>query len=268
MRLSNKLLLLSIVSGLSACTWSSTTHIHANSAVATDTLTYQYQTVKQRAGDCGSKSDSGCTIALINYPVFTNQAALNDTVNYRLANLFTGANDKKEGNVKATAEDYIKFYEEAKQQGLHAPFHLESSAKVVSQDSVLLTLQLSGYKFYGANGMDMTTFINWDVKRHKNLTLDDVFVNGYLPQLNRIADTIFRKEENLSPDASLAKDYFFKNGEFTVNHNFLITPLGIRFLYNPAEIKPHAAGQTSIDIPYTKIHKLLQPNTPAALYSK
>lgn len=254
--------------GLFSCNDQRTPNRHENSEVAQDTLSYKYQTVEQRAGDCGSKPDSACTSAIFKLPVFENQPALNDTINHRLAYLF----DSTATNAKAEADKFIKQYNTDKQKGAvrqNAFYTLKSHADIIRQDSTLLTLELNGYEFEsGAHGLSLTKFINWDIKNHKVLTMDEVFVDGYLPKLNQIADTIFRKEENLSLAASLANDYFFKNAEFSLNKNFLITPLGIRFLYNVYEIKPYAAGQTSIDIPYTKISKLLRPNSVAAIYSK
>lgn len=244
-----------------------------NAEVSTDTLTYQYKVVKRRDSDCGNRPDSACTVPVLKYPVFDKQQALNDTISYRLANLFAGAKDAKAATPQQAADNLIKEYETDKKQGNAASaqmhYELDSHADVIRQDSMLVTLELDGYQFAGsAHGLGVTYFINWDMKKHRNLTMDDVFVDGYLPKLNQVADTIFRKEENLEPNASLANDYFFKDAKFSVNRNFLITPLGIRFLYNPYEIKPYAAGQTSIDIPYVKISKLLRPSTPAAIYSK
>jgi hypothetical protein len=48
----------------------------------------------------------------------------------------------------------------------------------------------------------------------------------------------------------------------------MLTPVGIRFLYNQYEIKPYAAGQTDLVVPYTQIKQLLKPNTVIAQYLK
>jgi len=64
------------------------------------------------------------------------------------------------------------------------------------------------------------------------------------------------------------KNHFFKGDKFALNDNYLITPLGIRFLYNPYEIKPYAAGTTDLFIPYDKIKSLLRPNTVITQYIK
>ncbi|GAB2687167.1 hypothetical protein GCM10027037_06700 [Mucilaginibacter koreensis] len=255
---------------LFACNYSKPPNRIASSDVKTDTLTYQYKTIKQRAGDCGSKPDSTCTSAVITYPFFEGQMALNDTINQRLSKMFGGDYRLKATNIQDAATRLIKLYNQDKKQGSiqgSMYYTLDSHARVIDQDSTLLAIELSGYYYEGgAHGMTITNFLNWDTKNKKPLGLDDIFVSGYQPKLTQIADTIFRKEELLSPTASLAHDYFFKDAKFSLNDNFVVTPTGIKFLYNAYEIKPYAAGQTSIEIPYNKLKKLIKPDSPAAIY--
>ncbi len=237
----------------------------------TDTLVYQYKIITQRSADCGSKPDSSCTSATFKYPVFNGQQALNDTIGQRLANLFAPDGRTRYANPQQAAAALVAQYADNKKNGdVHSAqmhYALNSHATVIRQDSTLITLELSGYDFTGgAHGLNLTSFINWDARLHKTLQLNDVFAAGYEQKLNQIAEQIFRKNELLSPAASLADDYFFKNAKFVLNNNFVITPLGLRFVYNPYEIKPYAAGQTTIDIPYTQISKLLRPGGPAALF--
>jgi hypothetical protein len=256
--------------GLASCADPKTPSQLKNAAVMADTIPYQYKTIKQRAGDCGGKADTACTSAIITYPVFEGQAALNDTINRRLSTMFGGDYRLKATTVQDAATRLIKIYEQDKQQGtLHGTMYytLDSHAQVIDQDSTLLTVELSGYYYEGgAHGMTLTRFLNWDTKTQKPLTLDDIFVSGYQPKLNQLGEEIFRKEELLSPTASLATDYFFKDAKFGLNDNFAVTPTGVKFLYNAYEIKPYAAGQTSIEIPFNRLKKLIKPTSPAAIY--
>src|SRR4051812_18616111 len=75
-----------IVSVLKSCMWGEHKKPHIN--VTGDTLTYVYQLIKKRAGDCGDKPDSGCTVVKIKYPIFTEADKLNDTVTKKLTGLF------------------------------------------------------------------------------------------------------------------------------------------------------------------------------------
>jgi hypothetical protein len=237
--------------------------------VTGDTLTYAYQLIKKRADDCGNKPDRGCTVAKIKYPIFTDADKLNDTVTKKLTGLF-GFFQTDVSLDKMTdhfMETYTIFKKKHKKSTIF--YTLNSSAKVLRQDSGLTTLEIDSYAFQGgAHGGSYTYFINWDTKNDKNLQLQDILINNYKDKLTRIADTIFRKQEKLSDTASLAADYFFKNDKFTLNNNFLITPIGLRFLYNIYEIKPYAAGKTDLFIPYANLKPLLQPHTVVTQYIK
>ncbi|HMG09958.1 MAG TPA: RsiV family protein, partial [Mucilaginibacter sp.] len=108
----------------------------------------------------------------------------------------------------------------------------------------------------------------WDTKANKDIALNDLFETGYQDKLKGIAEAIFRKDEKLSDTASLANDYFFKDNKFALNDNFSITPTGFKFIYNQYEIKPYAAGITTLVIPYSQIKSLLRPNTVVTKYAK
>lgn len=261
------LLWFGVLATLSSCNWGERNTTKPN--INTDTLAYTYKTIKERAADCGNKPDSSCSVAKIVYPIFVGQIVLNDTITARLLNLFMS--DKHPANLQQYAKDFIASYNVMKKQDNRPDmfFTLNSHANIIRQDSSLTTLEVSGYNFQGgAHGSTVTNFINWNTKASKDLTLDDVFQNGYKEKLTTIADTIFRKQEKLAPTQSLANDYFFKDNKFALNENFSITPLGIKFLYNQYEIKPYAAGQTTLLIPYAKIKSLLKPNTVITQYLK
>jgi hypothetical protein len=241
--------------------------------ITRDTLSYTYQTVKERATDCGNKPDTGCTVAQIKYPVFENQSALNDTLTQRFLTIELPGNrpaDDPQKQAKNFIADYEKFYADKRRKGdKKIPFASKTYAKVIRQDSSLVNIEMGGYSFAGgAHGGSLTLFLNWNTKTEKPIALEDIFRKGYEKDFNAIAERIFRKQENLTDTSSLARDYFFKDNKFALNNNFLITPVGIRFLYNQYEIKPYAAGTTDLFIPYTLIQHLLKPGTVVAQYIK
>jgi hypothetical protein len=244
-----------IACGLAACNWGVPGKIKP--AITEDTLKYTYKIIKKRAADCDNKPDSACIVAEIKYPVFTGQKILNDTISHRLLMQF-GITGKADSNLKQLAEQFLKAGKD---------FSLNTNTEVIRQDSSILVMQLSGYRFIGgARGYYLVSFINWDTKAEKKIELKDIFADVHTGVLNIIAEKIFRKQEKLSDSASLKPGYLFKGGRFTLNNNFLITPIGIRFLYNQNEIKTYSAGQTDILIPYSQIRSLLRPNTVVTQY--
>jgi hypothetical protein len=259
-----------IVLLMNACNWDKPNN--GANGINKDTLAYTYKTVKQRASDCGTKPDSGCTVATIKFPAFNGKSLLNDSLRNRLFNLFwVDSTMEADTDLQKYAREFVSVYE----QNMNDPsvkgkfFTVNSHAKVLRQDSSLTTLEIGGYMFQGgAHGATVTEFLNWDTKANKSITLNDIFVKDYKDKLTTIAEAIFRSDEKLSSDASLAQDYFFRDNKFALNNNFSITPIGLKFLYNQYEIKPYSAGQTSLLIPYSKIKSLLLPHTVVTQYIK
>ncbi|RYZ99623.1 MAG: DUF3298 domain-containing protein [Sphingobacteriaceae bacterium] len=253
--------------GLSACEWGKPPIPENN--VFTDTLAYEYKTIHERAADCGDKPDSTCTTVDIKYPIFNEQAKLNDTIVAKLLSMF--AYEKPDSNLTIYVKNFLKQYQDFRKDDPRSEmfFALNSYAKVLLQDSGLVTLETGGYTFQGgAHGSSYTGYINWDTKANKNLDLKDIVVDGSYNKLTKIAEGIFRKDEKLTDASSLANDYFFKDNKFALNENFSVTPLGLKFLYNQYEIKPYAAGQTELLVPYAQIKQLMRPNTVVSHYVK
>ncbi|MES2064783.1 MAG: DUF3298 domain-containing protein [Bacteroidota bacterium] len=253
--------------GLSSCKWGEPQK-QAPPAIFTDTVAYTYQAIHERAADCGSKPDSACTVVDIKYPVFKGTPVLNDTVKHKLLNIFM-LGEKPDTSLSSLAKNFLKSYTDAKKDDPRTEmfYTLESYVKVIRQDSALLALEYGGYSYQGgAHGGSFTGFVNWNVKTDKPVTLGDILVDGYKPQLTKIAEKIFRKDEKLTDTSSLANDYFFKDNKFALNENYSITPAGIRFVYNQYEIKPYAAGQTELIIPYSQLKTLMRPKSAASQY--
>jgi hypothetical protein len=236
--------------------------------IFTDTLTYQFKAVNSKADDCAGKPDSSCTTVKFKYPAFDNQPLLNDTVVTGLAMLM----DRQKGiaGLQRLTWQFLQDYKDFKKQDPKSVmfFTLDCKVNVVRQDSSLVGLEYNGYQFSGgAHGATFIKYLNWDVTGHKKLLLSDILKPGYGSELNKVAEKIFRKQENLTETASLKDNYFFKDDKFALNENYLITPLGLTFIYNQYEIKPYAAGQTKLTIPYSQIKTLLQPGTVVARYT-
>jgi hypothetical protein len=266
MKIQYLLLLAMALSSLSACN-SRPNNVHPD--IYTDTLTYQYLEVKSRAEDCGSKPDSGCTVAHFRYPKFDNQPLLNDTVVTGTAMLIDPA--KGAAGLQRLSWYFLADYDNFKQihRDWKGKFTLDTKADIVRQDSSLVTLEFNGYEFAGgAHGSTVVRYLNWNSQSRKKIELKDILKPGYEVPLAIAAEKIFRKQENLAATASLSRDYFFKGGKFALNNNFLITPIGLKFLYNQGEIKPNAAGQTTVEVPYDQLKSIIQPETVLARYSK
>ncbi len=138
------------------------------------------------------------------------------------------------------------------------------SVALFAQTSSTYTLIVnsSGYTG-GAHGFFSTAFLNYTPGGEKALTLSDLFIRDSKRTLRRIAERYYRHSVGLSSHASLTREGWFEN-RFTLAREFAITPRGLLFVYNQYEIKPYAAGQTSLMLPYALVRPLIDPKGPLA----
>lgn len=78
----------------------------------------------------------------------------------------------------------------------------------------------------------------------KLVTFEDVFEHNSKAQLNKIAEPIFRNEQQIPDLISLDEASYFvfdesKIEKFEITNNFLLEREGIRFFFNDYEIAPH-----------------------------
>ena len=232
-----------------------------------DTIKYIYHTIDQADAGINKIADSA-TVEIV-YPVFTGQKALNEYIKRKLLDQYRP--DKwKDTSYKQAIILFVRSYKEDKiVNALTPPYSLELSANVIFQDTGLIAVQCAEDAFDGgAHGNSLITFINWSTKENKDLALKDILISGYHEELVKVAEKIFRKQENLTDTASLSNNYFFDKGVFTLNNNFSITSQGLKFLYNNYEIKSYAEGTTELLVPYSQIKSLLKPNTVLMRYIK
>lgn len=257
--------LLGFTTLLNACMWGMPHNTPPN--ITTDTLLYAYQTITQNKPGC---KGNNCFLIKIKYPVFKSNQLVNDSVQGFIIDHFLPDGQHLTDLAQST-KIYQNNYDKAQTDaGLYKPEHIHFDISIIRQDSSLLTIDLKDLQAHNpkTTSVPFDYYANFDVKSSHRILVRDILVKNYQAALNNVADTIFRKEEKISDTTSLKKLYAFKNGAFTLSDNFLITPTGLIFLYNPMDIKPVNAGQTEISIPYSKIKSLLLPHTVISQYIK
>lgn len=238
----------------------------------TDSIAYAIKTVVKESRNCNSegKTDTTCQIVKITYPDFSeSEKVLNDSLTVWLSG---GMNTQKTySSTQATADGFLQDYEaylkEQKELPAAMPWELLITTSVVKQQAGIIPIVVDYYSYTGgAHGNPATIYHNWDAKSHKEIALDDILNSNYADSLRNIAEGLFRKQEKLSPTASLKQGYFFENAKFSLNDNFLITSQGLQFLYNPYEIKSYAEGKTKLLLPYDAIKTLIKKDGALARY--
>lgn len=229
-----------------------------------DTLSYTYDSVKVYSQTPVSKNkqitDTAKAVAV--YPVFNDEL-----VNKFFTDRVIGLAGKQEvyKNYKELTAGFMKEFDDYQLKNPadrdHSWFedlNLKVAANYPNYLSVLYTY--IDYKG-GAHPNTLYTYFNYNPKTYQTITLDSLVTRDGMPKLRAVAEKIFRKNEKLSPKASLSEGYFFADGIFSLAETFTVTKEGLKFLYNPYEIKDYAAGTTELVVPFKEIRDILKPSS-------
>ncbi len=233
-----------------------------------DTLAYERRTYETRSRFCVSP-DSLCAVAGFRYPVFAGDAfqALNDSLVADVATVADADSTARPQTLadaaKAFTDGYDAFIKDNRDSLRPTTgWSLEVKSAVLRQTTRWVSVAHAWYSFTGgAHPNHATRYVNYDRATGHRLTLAELFQDDFEKTLTGIAERHFRQQEGLTPAESLAGRYFFAGDKFALNANFTLTPTGLRFLYNPYEIKPYAAGETSLDIPFAELQGILKPGS-------
>ncbi len=237
---------------------------NGSSAGKVDTLSFTYDSVKvySRAPISKDPLVTDTSKAVIVFPKFQD-STLNKLIEARVAKN-TANPDVTYNSYEDVANSFVKRFDEylTYDEDHIQTWFLDVKVDVIHQSAGLVALKFSQIDYMGgAHPNSSFTYVNYDRSNQAVLTLDSVLKANTFSKLQSIAEQIFRKNEGLGPNQSLANTYFFDKDTFHLNSNFTITKTGLEFLYNPYEIKPYAAGITTLIIPYSAIKDLIKPNS-------
>jgi hypothetical protein len=245
-----------------ACQSEKTTKNTADSVAVPDSLAFSYDSVKVYSKNPLSKDKNvtDTSKAVISYPVFSEEQVNAYVLQKILATADSGTNYK---SYQDYAAGFIKGFDDfQKTEDRPQTWFLSIAAKVIQQQPGYLSLKNTFVSFQGgAHPNSVFTFLNYNTATHQEIHLDSLLLPGSMPKLTKIAEEIFRKQEKLSPTASLADGYFFANNTFKLNDNFTITEQGLKFIYNPYEIKAYVFGTTELLIPFAALKDIAQPHS-------
>ncbi len=225
---------------------------------AKDTLTFSYKKVTSKSVLIDKKQKSDTAIAEISYPIFTKANGLNDSIKL-LTNANISPDEPVMNNPQKTIDQFIKKYEiDRKKYPEVFPYKLNITIEVLSQTDESISLKSKYYNYTGGAHSNYGTLFKNYFQNAKPVLLKDIVRSEI--EFQKIAEKIFRKQENLSEQEAL-KGYFFKDDQFALNNNFTISKKGLLFIYNPYEIKAFSKGQTELFIPYAAFKSIIKPNT-------
>jgi len=204
----------------------------------------------------------------VDYVEFTqaSSAAVKDSLNkivvgYINAPVF----EEKTKTLEELAQSLINDYKKQKKEfpDFPAGYELERIVEVPYINDKLVCVKFNEYSFFGgAHPNSVMLYTNIELQTGRTIKLDELFIAGYKDELNKIAEKHFRKERGLKPEENLENaGFWFKENKFSVNENFAITKSGLSFFFNDYEITSHAAGPTSIEIPFSELASIVKPSS-------
>lgn len=176
----------------------------------------------------------------------------------------------QESIIKATCTDIEKSYSSLDDfmasldsSGDMGFMSIDADGIIVNAEHDILSVVINQSSYTGgAHPNYFMSCLNFNVQTGKEINLDELFISGYSPALDQIAEKEFRKQYG---DDDW---WFFKPGEFSLTDNYNITPGGLLFRFNPYEIGPYAAGAPQIFLSYKSIRHLLKENSILQPYLK
>lgn len=201
----------------------------------------------------------------IDYVEFTQATTkvVKDSLNkivehYISAPIFEG----KTKTLEELAESLINDYKKQKKEFPDFPggYELERNVEVLYSNEKLVCVKFNEYSFFGgAHPNSVMFYTNIDLQTGRTIKLDELFVEGYKSELNKMAEKYFRKERELKPDEDLEQaGFWFNENKFSVNENFAIEKTGLSFFFNDYEVTSHAAGPTLIEIPFAELTSIIK----------
>lgn len=228
-----------------------------------DQLSFKYDSVKVYSKHllAGTDNAKDTTKAVISYPVFADQK-INQFIEQKVMN---SANEGEHYNsYQDFSNAFVKNFDDfSKENAAYAQtWFMNGKVEVIAQQPDYLSLLYTYINYEGgAHPNSIFTYLNYNPVNHQEILLDSLIRPGSMPALTAIAEKIFRKNEKISATASLKDGYFFENDKFSLNQNFTITKEGLKFLYNPYEIKAYAFGTTELLVPFTALKEIARPNS-------
>lgn len=252
---------------LSACNSASDNSSQTGKMETADTLSYTSQTYRleskldKKPGDTIKEKTYFEAI----YPVFED-SALNAYVESLM--VMNSNPDIEYTTLKESGEGFINSFDEYQQLDYSSPWPWYNNirVKVLRNNPYYISFAVEYDDFMGgAHGNHGTNYGNYDLSLRREIALTDMIEQGKMDSLTKVAEQIFIKQEEMNEEETAFTDYFFEDGVFSLNNNFLLQDSSILFLYNIYEIKAYAAGTTKLEIPYADIESLLTPKAKEIL---
>ncbi|MFY0601431.1 MAG: DUF4163 domain-containing protein [Cyclobacteriaceae bacterium] len=225
---------------------------------ATSKVNYQIKTLQKKNTPCVNDE---CTRIKVGYPKFSTEVkhskSINKTIEEKTASLIsyfvpdskdTDSPDKLMTSFIEGYKMYKATFPEAQTKWF---VEINSKPSFRSSDFISVKFEIKSYTG-GAHSSEEVVYTNISSKGRELKKLSHFFRDRQ--SIKRLAESKFRKQNNLSESASLNDaGYLFSNDKFALSDNFGFNQRGLVFFYNNYEISTASEGITEINIPLSEL---------------
>jgi hypothetical protein len=140
-------------------------------------------------------------------------------------------------------------------------------------DLVSVEFAVSTYYQGAAHPSSYSEVVNYDLKNGKQLKIADVFKPGakYLQAISTFCiSDLKRQSKEKGPDGLLDDSSIEKGAAPSAKNyeNWLITRKGLGIVFDAYQVGPYAAGPQFVNVPYSVLKDLINPDGPAGQFVK
>lgn len=236
---------------------------------------YVVKEFKRSAFGCGPDGRKECAWVEVTYPMITSaHGKLKSVVNASVVEEIFGKGPRPKDDrmisrwlangAASLARDRRKCRE------CNSPWFDQSRVEVETNMPFAFTISMKRAWYHGTDHpYELTGFVNYHPVTAREIRLPDMLKLGGILQLEKIAERLFRKRKELSPQASLREaGFFYDSDRFHLSENFALYDTELMLYYNLYEIATYADGITVITIPYRDIRHLLRPELGILPYAR
>ncbi|MDR1596955.1 MAG: RsiV family protein [Treponema sp.] len=135
-------------------------------------------------------------------------------------------------------------------------FYREVFAVVAETSRIAIISQEKEYYTGGAHGMRNKDYYVFSLEDRRQLTLDDILLEGTKPALEDLVEAALRDIMEIPSWIPLSEKGFFEDWEGKLE-DFFLGSHGLGFQWDPYEIAPYVMGSMEISIPYDWLQDIL-----------
>ena len=147
--------------------------------------------------------------------------------------------------------------DETKRAWYEYRYEVDTDTRRGKDDCLVYLIDLDMYEG-GAHGVRQQLVMNFDKETGKQITYDDLFVQGYQYPLNDLLLEELKAQTKCKSLDELHEQDYLMTMDIYAPQNFILGDDEITFIYNPYEIAPYAKGNTELTLSYSQLSKILK----------